>query len=218
MTELDVTTVTQYTRQIARAELAERAKRARDSRIHQQRMEQRLAEMDQLVSTLPKDLTSLCYNNIHQVTIDVERRTIATGCDELEHVSVVSWYGYDAYTLQLDMDRRLQYATVEEWFAGFLQALCPCLTDESLARLAELSDLPTPPLSPYTALVREYYNALEPQLYDPQPQYDGIDKDDQRSYVLGVLESLAEDAAELAGFAAQPAGTSREGGNDEEER
>ena len=47
-------------------------------------------------------------------------------------------------------------------------------------------------------LVERYYNSLEDQLYDPDPEVDGYDKERQQQYVLGLLQDLARDAANLA--------------------
>ena len=47
-------------------------------------------------------------------------------------------------------------------------------------------------------LVERYYNSLEDQLYDPDPQVDGYGKERQRQYILELLRDLARDAASLA--------------------
>ena len=47
-------------------------------------------------------------------------------------------------------------------------------------------------------LVERYYNSLEDQLYDPDPQVDGYGKERQRQYILELLRDLARDAANLA--------------------
>ena len=47
-------------------------------------------------------------------------------------------------------------------------------------------------------LVERYYNSLEDQLYDPDPQVDGYGKERQQEYILGLLQDLARDAASLA--------------------
>ena len=46
-------------------------------------------------------------------------------------------------------------------------------------------------------LAERYYHSLEDQLYDPDPEVDGYDKDRQQQYVLGLLEDLARDAVNL---------------------
>jgi hypothetical protein len=47
-------------------------------------------------------------------------------------------------------------------------------------------------------LVERYYNSLEDQLYDPDPQVDGYGKERQKQYILDLLRDLARDAASLA--------------------
>jgi len=47
-------------------------------------------------------------------------------------------------------------------------------------------------------LAERYYNSLEDQLYDPDPQVDGYDKERQKQYILDLLRDLARDAASLA--------------------
>lgn len=47
-------------------------------------------------------------------------------------------------------------------------------------------------------LAERYYNSLEDQLYDPDSEVDGYDKERQQQYVLGLLQDLARDAANLA--------------------
>jgi hypothetical protein len=47
-------------------------------------------------------------------------------------------------------------------------------------------------------LVDRYYNSLEDQLYDPDPQVDGYGKERQKQYILDLLRDLARDAASLA--------------------
>jgi len=47
-------------------------------------------------------------------------------------------------------------------------------------------------------LVERYYNSLEDQLYDPDPQVDGYGKERQKQYILDLLLDLARDAASLA--------------------
>jgi hypothetical protein len=47
-------------------------------------------------------------------------------------------------------------------------------------------------------LADRYYHSLEDQLYDPNPEVDGYDKERQQQYVLGLLRDLARDAANLA--------------------
>lgn len=47
-------------------------------------------------------------------------------------------------------------------------------------------------------LVERTYRSLEDQLYDPQPEVDGYDKERQQEYILGLLGDLARDAARLA--------------------
>jgi len=46
-------------------------------------------------------------------------------------------------------------------------------------------------------LVHRYYNSLEDQLYDPDPQVDGYGKETQKQYVLDLLTDLAREAANL---------------------
>jgi hypothetical protein len=46
-------------------------------------------------------------------------------------------------------------------------------------------------------LVHRYYNSLEDQLYDPDPQVDGYSKETQKQYVLDLLADLAKEAANL---------------------
>ena len=46
-------------------------------------------------------------------------------------------------------------------------------------------------------LVERYYNSLEDQLYDPDPQVDGYGKERQKQYILELLGDLARDAASL---------------------
>ena len=47
-------------------------------------------------------------------------------------------------------------------------------------------------------LVERYYNSLEGQLYDPDPQVDGYNKERQKQYILELLGDLAQDAVSLA--------------------
>jgi hypothetical protein len=47
-------------------------------------------------------------------------------------------------------------------------------------------------------LVERYYNSLEDQLYDPDPEVDGYGKERQKQYVLDLLRDLAREAANLA--------------------
>jgi len=47
-------------------------------------------------------------------------------------------------------------------------------------------------------LAERYYNSLEDQLYDPDPQVDGYGKERQKQYILDLLQDLARDAASLA--------------------
>jgi hypothetical protein len=47
-------------------------------------------------------------------------------------------------------------------------------------------------------LAERYYNSLEDQLYDPDPQVDGYGKERQKQYILELLRDLARDAADLA--------------------
>ena len=47
-------------------------------------------------------------------------------------------------------------------------------------------------------LVERYYNSLEDQIYDPDPQVDGYGKERQKQYILELLRDLARDAASLA--------------------
>mgnify|MGYP001813254920 CR=1 FL=1 len=47
-------------------------------------------------------------------------------------------------------------------------------------------------------LVERYFNSLEDQLYDPDPQVDGYGKQRQKQYILDLLRDLARDAASLA--------------------
>ena len=46
-------------------------------------------------------------------------------------------------------------------------------------------------------LIERYYNSLEDQLYDPDPQVDGYGKETQKQYVLDLLTDLAREAASL---------------------
>jgi hypothetical protein len=46
-------------------------------------------------------------------------------------------------------------------------------------------------------LVNRYYNSLEDQLYDPDPQVDGYGKETQKQYVLDLLTELASEAISL---------------------
>jgi hypothetical protein len=46
-------------------------------------------------------------------------------------------------------------------------------------------------------LVHRYYNSLEDQLYDPDPQVDGYSKEAQKQYVLDLLTDLTKEAANL---------------------
>ena len=46
-------------------------------------------------------------------------------------------------------------------------------------------------------LVHRYYNSLEDQLYDPDPQVDGYSKEVQKQYILDLLADLAKEAANL---------------------
>ena len=47
-------------------------------------------------------------------------------------------------------------------------------------------------------LVERYYNSLEDQLYDPDPQVDGYGKERQKQYIFDLLRDLARDSANLA--------------------
>ena len=47
-------------------------------------------------------------------------------------------------------------------------------------------------------LAERYYNSLEDQLYDPDPQVDGYGKERQKQYILELLGDLARDAASLS--------------------
>ena len=47
-------------------------------------------------------------------------------------------------------------------------------------------------------LVERYFNSLEDQLYDPDPQVDGYGKERQKQYILELLRDLARDVADLA--------------------
>ena len=47
-------------------------------------------------------------------------------------------------------------------------------------------------------LAERYYNSLEDQLYDPDPQVDGYGKERQKQYILELLGDLARDAVSLA--------------------
>ena len=47
-------------------------------------------------------------------------------------------------------------------------------------------------------VIERYYNSLEDQLYDPDPQVDGYGKERQKQYILGLLGDLARDAVSLA--------------------
>jgi hypothetical protein len=46
-------------------------------------------------------------------------------------------------------------------------------------------------------LAERYYNSLEDQLYDPDPEVDGYDKDHQKRYIVELLTDLARDAVKL---------------------
>ena len=46
-------------------------------------------------------------------------------------------------------------------------------------------------------LAERYYNSLEDQLYDPDPEVDGYDKDHQKRYIVELLTDLARDVAQL---------------------
>jgi hypothetical protein len=46
-------------------------------------------------------------------------------------------------------------------------------------------------------LAERYYNSLQDQLYDPDPQVDGYDKERQKQYILDLLIDLAREAATL---------------------
>ena len=46
-------------------------------------------------------------------------------------------------------------------------------------------------------LVERYYNSLEDQLYDPDPEADGYGKERQKQYILDLLADLAKEAATL---------------------
>ena len=46
-------------------------------------------------------------------------------------------------------------------------------------------------------LAERYYNSLEDQLYDPDPQVDGHGKGRQKEYILDLFRDLARDAASL---------------------
>jgi len=45
-------------------------------------------------------------------------------------------------------------------------------------------------------LAERYYNSLEDQLYDPDPEVDGYDKDVQKRYIVELLTDLARDVAQ----------------------
>ena len=47
-------------------------------------------------------------------------------------------------------------------------------------------------------LAERYFNSLEDQLYDPDPQVDGYGKERQKQYILELLGDLARDAVSLA--------------------
>jgi len=47
-------------------------------------------------------------------------------------------------------------------------------------------------------LAERYYHSLEDQLYDPDPEVDGYDKERQQQYIRGLLQDLARDAANFA--------------------
>ena len=46
-------------------------------------------------------------------------------------------------------------------------------------------------------LAERYYNSLEDQIYDPDPKVDGYGKERQHEYILGLLQDLAREAANL---------------------
>ena len=46
-------------------------------------------------------------------------------------------------------------------------------------------------------LAGRYYHSMEDQLYDPDPQVDGYDKERQKQYILDLLTDLAREAATL---------------------
>ena len=46
-------------------------------------------------------------------------------------------------------------------------------------------------------LAERYYNSLEDQLYDPDPEVDGYGKERQKQYILDLLADLAREAATL---------------------
>ena len=46
-------------------------------------------------------------------------------------------------------------------------------------------------------LAERYYNSLQDQLYDPDPQVDGYDKERQKQYIRDLLTDLAREAATL---------------------
>jgi hypothetical protein len=49
----------------------------------------------------------------------------------------------------------------------------------------------------FQELAERYYDLLEDQLYDPQPEVDGYGKEKQRQHVINLLRDLAHDAASL---------------------
>ena len=46
-------------------------------------------------------------------------------------------------------------------------------------------------------LAERYYNSLEDQLYDPDPEVDGYGKERQKQYILDLLADLARETATL---------------------
>ena len=46
-------------------------------------------------------------------------------------------------------------------------------------------------------LVERYYNSLEDQLYDPDPEVDGYGKERQQQYITALLADLAREVATL---------------------
>ena len=46
-------------------------------------------------------------------------------------------------------------------------------------------------------LAERYYNSLEDQLYDPDPEVDGYGKERQKQYIVELLADLAREAATL---------------------
>ena len=46
-------------------------------------------------------------------------------------------------------------------------------------------------------LAERYYNSLEDQLYDPDPEVDGYGKERQQQYIIALLADLAREAVTL---------------------